>query len=149
MVAVRGGQTGTSQGCENGTYFFSAASPAQLDDNDDPGKTTDTPNTMHFGIELDIEPTLEEPATEGSGSGAAEAAQAKKELEKRMGEASGAGAGDDGGYFWRGAVTNGSQAAGFKILLDKTKALPSEDKRSHTIRHLTFEATIVPGVLTQ
>jgi hypothetical protein len=52
----------------------------------------------------------------------------------------------DGGYFWRGAVTSGSPQAGFKILLDKTKDLPSDDKRSHTTRHLTFEATIVPGI---
>jgi hypothetical protein len=146
LVSVRGGQTGTASGCANGTYFFSAASPAQIDDNDDPARTTDTANIMHFGIELDIEPPLEEPATEGGGSGAAEAAQARKDLEKRMGEASGGGAGDDGGYFWRGAVTNGSQEAGFKILLDKTKDLPSDDKRSHTTRHLTFEATIVPGI---
>jgi hypothetical protein len=147
LVSVRGGQTGTASGCANGTYFFSAASPAQIDDNDDPAKTTDTANIMHFGIELDIEPPpVEAPGTEGGGVGVAEAAQARKELETRMGEASGAGAGDDGGYFWRGAVTTGTQQAGFKILLDKTKDLPSDDKRSHTTRHLTFEATIVPEI---
>jgi hypothetical protein len=36
--------------------------------------------------------------------------------------------------------------AGFKIVLDKKKEQPSDDKRSRTTRHLVFEATITPGI---
>jgi len=45
---VRDGETGTLNGCNNGTYFFTATSPMQIDDNDDPGKT---PDSATFGIE--------------------------------------------------------------------------------------------------
>ncbi len=118
QISLRGDETATSEGCQNGTYFFSPSSPTQIDDNDDPATTADAPHTIYFGIELDVEPD----------------------------QISGAGVGDYGGYAWRGAVTNGSKEAGFKILLDKTKNLPSDDKRSHTTRHLTFAATIVPEI---
>jgi hypothetical protein len=114
LVEVRDGATGTAYGCNNATYFFTASSPMQIDDNDDPGKT---PDSASFGIELDIEPQV------GS-----------------------AGNLDDAGvYAWRGAVTNGSQAAGFKIALNKTKEVPSDDKRGHSTRKLVFNATIIPG----
>ncbi|MDQ2921888.1 MAG: hypothetical protein M3R52_09810 [Acidobacteriota bacterium] len=76
-------------------------------------------------------------------------------MEKLMGQAAGAAqsaggagqsaAGDAGVYAWRGAVTNGSKEAGFKILLNKTKELPSNDKRGKITRKLNFNATIVPG----
>lgn len=113
IVEVRDGATGTANGCTNGTYFFTASSPMQIEDNDDPGKT---PDSASFGIELDIEPEM------GQGP-----------------------AGDAGAYAWRGAVTNGSREAGFKIVLDKTKDLPSDDTRGHSTRRLVFNATIIPG----
>lgn len=116
LVAVRNGETATANGCENGTYFFTASTPLQIDDNDDPGKTPDTAN---FGIELDVEPEM------GAAGGPAD---------------------DAGLYAWRGAVTNGSKEAGFKILLNKTKELPSNDKRGKSVRILNFTGTIVPGV---
>jgi len=55
LVEVRDGATGTVNGCNNGTYFFTASSPMQIDDNDDPGKT---PDSASFGLELDIEPEV-------------------------------------------------------------------------------------------
>jgi hypothetical protein len=113
LVEVRDGETGTVNGCNNGTYFFTSSSPMQIDDNDDPGKT---PDSASFGLELDIEPEM---------------AQAP--------------AGDAGDYAWRGAVTNGSKEAGFKIALDKTKELPSADNRGRSTRKLVFNATIIPG----
>ena len=119
VVEVRDGETGTANGCANGTYFFSASSPMQIDDNDDPGKT---PDSASFGIELDIEP---EPGAAGN---------AERGL-----------AGEAGDYAWRGAVTNGSKETGFKIILNKTKDLPSDDKRGHSTRKLSFNATIIPG----
>jgi hypothetical protein len=119
IVEVRDGATGTANGCRNGTYFFTASSPMQIDDNDDPGNT---PDSATFGIELDIEP-------EAGPTGNAEQGPA----------------GDAGVYAWRGAVTNGSKEAGFKIMLNKTKELPSDDKRGHSTRKLVFNATIIPG----
>jgi hypothetical protein len=114
LVEVRDNETGTANGCRNGTYFFTATSPMQIDDNDDPGNT---PDSASFGIELDIEPELVP-----------------------------AGNLDDPGvYAWRGAVTNGSKEAGFKITLNKTKELPSGDKRGQSTRKLVFNATIIPG----
>src|SRR4029453_4111410 len=95
LVEVRGGETGTANDCTNGTYFFTASSPMQIDDNDDPGKT---PDTASFGIERDSEP----------GPGVA-------------GNAETGSAGEAGDYAWRGAVTNGSKETGFKINLTKTK----------------------------
>jgi hypothetical protein len=118
LVEVRDGATGTAHGCNNATYFFTASSPMQIDDNDDPGKT---PDSATFGMELDIEPEL---APVGAEQGPA---------------------GDAGVYAWRGAVTNGSKEAGFKIMLNKTKELPSDDKRGHSTRKLVFNATIIPG----
>jgi hypothetical protein len=91
----------------------------QIDDNDDPGKT---PDSATFGIELDIEPEVGPAGNPGQGP-----------------------AGDAGVYAWRGAVTNGSKEAGFKIMLNKTKELPSDDKRGHGTRKLVFNATIIPG----
>lgn len=117
MVSVRGGETRTSSDCQNGTYFFTASNPIQLDDNEDPAKTAETASLASFGIELDVEPALGQP-----------------------------GSATDGGYVWRGAVTDGSKETGFKILLHQQKDQPSDDKRSRTIRHLVFEATITPGV---
>jgi hypothetical protein len=114
LVEVRDNETGTANGCRNGTYFFTATSPMQIDDNDDPGNT---PDSASFGIELDIEPEL---APAGN-------------LD------------DPGVYAWRGAVTNGSKEAGFKITLNKTKELPSGDKRGQSTRKLVFNATIIPG----
>ncbi len=122
LVAVRNGETAPASGCENGTYFFTASSPLNIEDNDDPARTEDTASIANFGIELDVEPGL----------GAA-------------GDSGQSAAGDAGVYAWRGAITNGSKEAGFKILLTKTKDLPSDDKRGHSIRKLTFTATIVPG----
>jgi hypothetical protein len=119
-VAVRGGETATATGCQNGTYFFSAATPVETDDNEDPARTADTPNVASFGIQLDIEPAA------GLNSGTSSA--------------------DDAGYSWRGAVTNGSREAGFKITLIKTKELPSADSGGHSTRRLVFNATIIPGV---
>jgi len=121
LVEVRDGETGTLNGCNNGTYFFTASSPMQIDDNDDPGKT---PDSATFGIELDIEPEQGPAGNPETGQGPA---------------------GDAGVYAWRGAVTNGSKEAGFKIMLNKTKELPSDDKRGHSTRKLLFNATITPG----
>jgi hypothetical protein len=123
LVEVRDGETGTLNGCNNGTYFFTASSPMQIDDNDDPGKT---PDSATFGLELDIEP-------ERGPAGNPETGLAQGP------------AGDAGVYAWRGAVTNGSKEAGFKIMLNKTKELPSDDKRGHSTRKLVFNATIIPG----
>ncbi len=124
LVEVRDGATGTANGCNNATYFFTASSPMQIDDNDDPGKT---PDGATFGIELDIEP------------------QAGPAGNTETGAAVQGPAGDAGDYAWRGAVTNGSKEAGFKIMLNKTKELPSDDKRGHSTRKLVFNATIIPG----
>jgi len=124
LVEVRDGETGTANGCNNGTYFFTPSSPMQVDDNDDPGKT---PDSATFGIELDIEPEAGPPGNAETGS----AVQGP--------------AGDAGVYAWRGAVTNGSKEAGFKIMLNKTKELPSGDKRGSSTRKLVFNATIIPG----
>ena len=118
LVEVRDGETGTANGCNNATYFFTASSPMQIDDNDDPGKT---PDSATFGMELDIEPE----------AGTANAEQGP--------------AGDAGDYAWRGAVTNGSKEAGFKINLNRTKDLPGDNKRGHSTRKLVFNATITPG----
>ncbi|HEV7473336.1 MAG TPA: hypothetical protein VGN90_04750 [Pyrinomonadaceae bacterium] len=120
LVVVRNGETGTANGCDNGTYFITASSPVQIDDNDDPAKTADTANLAAFGIELDIEPEV-----------------------KMMGQGP---AGDAGFYAWRGAVATGSKEAGFKIVLNKTKELPGDDKRGKSVRVLNFTATIVPGI---
>ena len=125
LVSTRGGETATAEGCDNGTYFFTASSPIQTDDNDDPGKTAATPNIATFGIELDVEP---EPGAAGNPAASSPAEQA-----------------DAGVYAWRGAVTNGSKEAGFKIDLNKTKDVSSDDQRGHSTRKLTFNATIVPG----
>ena len=122
VVEVRDGATGTANGCSNGTYFFTPSTPMQIEDSDDPGKTPDGAN---FGLELDIEPEVG--ATVGTpmiGQGAA---------------------GDAGVYAWRGAVTNGSKEAGFKITLDKTKEISSDDKRGRSTRKLVFNAAITPG----
>jgi hypothetical protein len=121
LVEMRGDETGTVYGCANNTYFFTASSPITFDDNDNPGKT---PDGASFGIELDIE-------------GATNPAE------------TGQGAGDAGDYAWRGAVTTGSKEAGFKISLDKTKDVPTEDKRGRSIRKLSFSATIVQGTPKQ
>jgi len=121
IVEVRDGATGTASGCSNGTYFFTASSPMQIEDSDDPGKI---PDVASFGIELDIEPEVGpagNPETMGQGS-----------------------AGDAGVYAWRGAITNGSKEAGFKISLDKTKEVASDDKRGRSTRKLVFNATITP-----
>lgn len=123
IVAVRNEETATSSDCRNGTYFFTASTPLQIDDNDDPAKAADTASVVSFGIELYIEPE----------SGA-------------VGETGQSAAGDANVYAWRGAVTNGSKEAGFKIELNKTKELPTEDKRGRSTRKLVFNATIVPGV---
>jgi hypothetical protein len=123
LVAVRNGETATANGCENGTYFFSASSPIQTDDNEDAAKTADTANLAAFGIELDVEPEAAAATASGSGQGQA---------------------GDAGVYAWRGAVTSGSKEAGFKIVLNKTKELPANDKRGASVRKLNFTATIVP-----
>ena len=139
LVEVRNGDTGTASGCDNGTYFFTASTPLQIDDNDDPGKTPDTAN---FGLELDVEPELGASGNPRTASPVDQAAQARKDLEKMMGQGP---AGDAGTYAWRGAVTNGSKEAGFKIMLNKTKELASDDKSGHSTRKLVFNATIVPG----
>jgi len=121
LVEVRNGETGTASGCSNGTYFFTPTSPMQTEDSEDPGKT---PDSASFGLELDIEPEV----------GAAG--------NQMMGQEP---TGDAGVYAWKGALTSGSKEAGFKITLDKTKELPSGDKRGLSKRKLVFNATIVPG----
>src|SRR5439155_5369748 len=55
-TTVRSGKTTTSNGCDNGTFFITAKSPPEITDNDDPAKTSDTPNLATFEIELIIEP---------------------------------------------------------------------------------------------
>jgi len=55
LVEVRNGETGTANGCSNGTYFFTPTSPMQTEDSEDPGKT---PDSASFGLELDIEPEV-------------------------------------------------------------------------------------------
>lgn len=142
FVVVRNGETATASDCNNGTYFLIAATPLQTDDNDDPAKTADTANIANFGIELDVEPEVAAAGSSETGSAVDQAARARKELEKMMGQGP---AGDAGVYAWRGAVTNGSKEAGFRILLNKTKELPSDDKRGNSVRKLNFTATIVPG----
>ena len=121
MVEVRDGATGTSNGCSNGTYFFTPTSPMQIEDNEDPGKT---PDSASFGLELDIEPEVAAAGNQVMGQGPA---------------------GDAGLYAWRGAQTSGSKETGFRITLDKTKELPSGDKRGLSTRKLVFNATIIPG----
>ncbi len=81
-------------------------------------------------------------AVSETGSAVDDAARARKELEKMTGQGP---AGEAGVYAWRGGVTSGSKEAGFKILLNKTKELPTNDKHGTSIRKLTFTATIVPG----
>ena len=149
-MSVRNGETSTLTGCQNGTFFFSASTPLDTDDNEDPAHTPDTASIASFGIEIDIEPEPGPPPTSPAsastslgGSPVDDAARARRELETTMGQGP---AGDAGIYAWRGAVTNGSKEAGFKIVLEKTKELPSADQRGHSTRRLTFNATIIPGV---
>jgi len=157
-VSVRNGETSTLTGCNNGTFFFSASTPLDTDDNEDPAHTPDTASIASFGIELDIEPEPGPPPTSTPTSitaspvddtprarreSVAEARPSGRELETTMGQGP---AGEAGTYAWRGAVTNGSKEAGFKIVLEKTKELPSADQRGHSTRRLTFNATIIPGV---
>lgn len=146
-VSVRNGETSTLTGCNNGTFFFSASTPLDADDNEDPAHTPDTASVASFGIELDIEPEPGPPPTSTPTSITAspvdDTPRARRELETTMGQTP---AGDAGTYAWRGAVTNGSKEAGFKIALEKTKELPSADQRGHSTRRLSFNATIIPGV---
>jgi hypothetical protein len=125
LVSVRSGETSTSTDCRNSTYFITASSPIQLDDNqdndDDLTRAVVAPKLAGFGIELDIEPDVAAASSSGP-------------------------AGEAGVYAWRGAVGSGSKEAGFKILLNKTKELASDDKRGKSVRVLNFIATIVPGM---
>jgi len=139
LVEVRNGETGTASGCENGTYFFTASTPLQIDDNDNPGKIPDTAN---FGLELDLEPERGPSGKPATMSPVDQVVPARKDLEKLEGQGPG---GDAGIYAWRGAVSNGSKEAGFKITLTKTKELASDDQSGHSTRKLVFNATIVPG----
>ncbi len=84
LVAVRGDQTATSSDCQNGTYFFTASSPLQFDESDDPAGTEETARTAHFGIELDIEPEPGAPGDSETGAAVDQAARARRELEKMM-----------------------------------------------------------------
>ncbi|HEY6230949.1 MAG TPA: hypothetical protein VIW64_06790 [Pyrinomonadaceae bacterium] len=143
LLAVRGDQTSTSTDCRNGTFFFSASTPLDTDDNDDPAHTADNASLASFGIELDIEPAAGPSATSVAGSPVDQAGRARRELEATLGQGP---AGDAGVYAWRGAVTNGSKDAGFKIVLDQTKELPSADRLGRSTRRLIFNATIIPGV---
>ena len=93
----------------------------QIEDNEDPGKT---PDNASFGLELDIEPEMGSAGNQLMGQGPA---------------------GDAGLYAWRGALTSGSREAGFNITLNKTKELPSGDKRGLSTRKLVFNATIITG----
>ncbi|HEV7745955.1 MAG TPA: hypothetical protein VGO56_13230 [Pyrinomonadaceae bacterium] len=122
VVEVRGGATGTSSGCVNGTYFFTPSTPLQLDDNEDATKTDDTANLANFGMELDIEPETLSPKGPAA---------------------------DSDVYAWRGAVTKGSKETGFEINLIQTKEVPNDDMRGRSTRRLTFSATIVPGIPKQ
>jgi len=143
-VSVRNGETSTLTGCQNGTFFFSASTPLDTDDNEDAAHTADTASIASFGIELDIEPEPGPPSsTSIDGSPVDDAARSRRELETTVGQGP---AGDTGTYAWRGAVTNGSKEAGFKIALEKSKELPSADQRGHSTRRLTFNATIIPGI---
>lgn len=117
-IAVRNGKTTTSNACDNGTFFITATSTLEIEDNDDPAKSADTANLASFEIELVVEPDVK--ATSDTTA-------------------------DPGVHAWRGAVTSGTKEAGFKITLTKTKELPRDDKRGKITRKLTFTATIVPG----
>jgi hypothetical protein len=120
LIEERDGATATANGCSNGTYFFTSTSPMHIEDSEEPGKT---PDGASFGLELDIEPEVG-PAGNQMGQGPA---------------------GDAAVYAWQGALTSGSKEAGFKITLDKTKELPSGDRRGISKRKLVFNATITPG----
>ena len=137
-VTVRNGKTTTSSGCDNRTFFITTKSPPEIADNDDPAKTSDTPNLATFEIEMVVEPeikTVSNTATAGSSQSRAvpSAVDANQS------------AADAGVSVWRGAVTTGTKEAGFKITLTKTQDLPSNDKRGKITRKLNFTATIVPG----
>ena len=125
IVSIRSGETSRSTDCRNSTYFITASSPIRLDDNedndDDLSRSLVAPKLAGFGVDLDVEPDV---ATTGSSGPAGEA----------------------GVFAWRGAVGSGSKEAGFKILLNKTKELASDDKRGKSVRVLNFIATIVPGL---
>ena len=172
-IAMRNGKTTTSNGCDNGTFFITATSPLEIEANDDPAKNADTPNLATFEIEVIVEPEIKavgNTETTSSGSGQASGSGQSSGSTQSPGTAPPPGtapspdtapsagnatqsaaaagqsaAGDSGAHAWRGAVTNGTKEAGFKITLTKTKELPSIDRRGKIIRKLNFTATIVPG----
>jgi hypothetical protein len=140
--SVRGGQRSTSVDCYNGTFFFTPATPLNVSVNNDPARTDDKANKATFGMELTVEPEVGGGGVDAETGPVEEAAKMRKELAKMTEQSP---AGDAGVDAWRGAVTNGSKEAGFKIMLEKNKELPSNDGRGRTTRRLIFSATIVPG----
>jgi len=159
-VAVRNGKTTTSSSCDNGTFFITTKSAPEIIDNDDPAKTSDTPNLATFEIEMIVEPEIKAVSNTETASGAGQAsgsgqssgssqspgtAPAAGNVTQSSAESGQSAAGDDSVHAWRGAVTSGTKEAGFKITLTKTQDLPSNDKRGKITRKLNFTATIVPA----
>jgi len=150
-VAVRNGKTTTSNGCDNATFFITMKSPPEFTENDDPAKTSDTPNLATFEIEMIVEPEIKAASNSATaGSSQPPGTASVSGTASIPGTASSAGdakqsAADAGVSVWRGAVTTGTKEAGFKITLTKTQDLPSSDKRGKITRKLNFTATIVPG----
>lgn len=151
-VTVRNGKTTTSNGCDNGTFFITTKSAPEIIDNDDPAKTSDTPNLATFEIEMIVEPDIKavsntettSGAGQASGSGQSSGSSQSPGTTPSAGDAAHSAA-DAGVSTWRGAITTGTKEAGFKITLTKTQDLPSNDKRGKITRKLNFTATIVPG----
>ena len=133
------GESGSSNECDNATYFVTASSPLTVEENEDPAKTVETAHIASFNLELDVVPEVAAVEASRTASPVDEAARARNESQEMMGQA-----GDAGIYSWPGAVISGSREAGFKITLTKTKELPSSDRRGKSIRKLTFTATIIP-----
>ena len=144
-VAVRNGKTTTSNGCDNRTFFITTKSAPEITDNDDPAKTSDTPNLATFEIEMVVEPEIKAVSnTATAGSSQSPGTAPFPGTAPSAGDATQSAAGA-GVSVWRGAVTSGTKEAGFKITLTKTQDLPSSDKLGKITRKLNFTATIIPG----
>jgi len=141
LVAVRHGERSTSTDCSNGTVFINSPSGLQVTENDDPARSADAANKLAGVLEFEIEPAVGSPGEITGTSGVDQAARARRELEQTMGAG-----GDAGVYAWRGAVTTGSKEAGFKIVLEGTKEIPSADGNAKSVRKLSLNATIIPGI---
>jgi len=111
------GRRSTSTDCRNPAGLTTSL-PITFAANDDRDATPETANKATFGINLTLDPALRTGGTPSN---------------------------DYGTEVWRGAVTNGSKDAGFKITLAATRERPLADGRGQSTQKLEFTAKIVPA----